>query len=75
MKHLMKSFLGMKRKYREYVKPTGIWIPSFWDTPEDIAMKEAQKQEQFMINFRDELMEAEEEREKERLDELTQKLR
>jgi len=57
------------------VKPTGIWIPSFWDTPEDIAMKEAQKQEQFMINFRDELMEAEEEREKERLDELTQKLR
>jgi len=74
------SPLGGKTAKREYVKPTGIWVPSFWDTPESIARKEAEKQQLFMNNLRNEFMEADEEREKqkkrmERLDELTQKLR
>ena len=74
------SPLGGKTVKREYVKPTGIWVPSFWDTPESIARKEAEKQQLFMNNLRNEFMEADEEREKqkkrmERLDELTQKLR
>ena len=60
------SFLGTKRKHREYVKPTGIWGPSFWDTPEDIERKEAKKLQQFMDNFRNDLLEADEEREKEK---------
>ncbi|MGD0953559.1 MAG: hypothetical protein ABR985_14410 [Methanotrichaceae archaeon] len=74
------GFLGTKRKHREYVEPTGIWIPSFWDTPEDIAWKEERQRQQFINDFRNEFQEAEEEREKqkkrnERLEELTQKLR
>jgi hypothetical protein len=54
------GFLGTKRKVREYVKPTGIWVPSFWDTPESIARKEAERLQRFINNFRNELLDAEE---------------
>jgi hypothetical protein len=74
------SPLGGKTIKREYVEPTGIWVPSFWDTPESIARKEAEQRERFMNDLRNEFQEADEEREKqkkriERLDELTQILR
>ena len=74
------SPLGGKTVEREYVEPTGTWVPAFWDTPESIAREEAQKQERFMNDLRNEFRDAEEEREKEkkrieRLDELTQILR
>ena len=74
------SPLGGKTVKREYVEPTRIWVPSYWDTPESIARKEAKKLEQFVNNLRNELLDAEEEQKKEkkrmeRLDELNQKLR
>ena len=74
------SPLGRKTVKREYVEPTGIWVPTFWDTPESIAREEAKQQERFINDLRNEFRDAEEEREKEkkrieRLDELTQILR
>jgi hypothetical protein len=38
------SPLGGKTVKREYVEPTGIWVPTFWDTPESIAREEAEQQ-------------------------------
>ena len=74
------SPLGGKTAKREYVKPTGIWGPSFWDTPESIARQEAERLQKFINNLRNEFREADEERETQgkkinRLDELTQILR
>ena len=58
------SPLGGKTVKREYVKPTGIWVPSFWDTPESIARQEAERLQKFINNLRNEFREADEEREK-----------
>jgi hypothetical protein len=60
------SPLGGKTAKREYVEPTGTWVPSFWPTPESIARKEAEQLERFMNDLRSEFREANEERQKQR---------